>query len=180
MKTKKVQIVSMAISALFLPFFILEGTLIWSSKFVAASFLVVLYACVLAALLSTFLRYRTEQRTLLPHWRRMSYITGVLGLLVFSLLPLATWPIGLSGATLHLRSTVLCLLAVNAVAAIPCLVRKRLVTAGTDSRGILGDVSVDDPAWDARLTGRTEIVLLAATRPFQIFIGPERREIDED
>ena len=117
-KTKRVQIVSMTTSALFLPFFILEGRLIWSSKLVAASFLVVLYACVLTALLSTFLRYRAEQRTLLPHWRRMSYITGVLVLLVFSLLPLATWPIGLSGVTLHLRSTVLCLLAVNAVAAI--------------------------------------------------------------
>lgn len=117
-KTKRVQIISMGTSALFLPLVIFEGRLIWSSKLVSASFFVALYACVLAALLSTFLRYRAEQRMLLPHWRRMPYITGVLVLLVLSLAPLATWPIGLSGVTLHLRSTVLGLLAVNAAAAI--------------------------------------------------------------
>lgn len=77
-----------------------------------------LYASVLAAILSTFARYRRDQQSSLAQWHRALYITGVIVLFALCLLPLATWPIALSGTTLHLRVAVLCVLGVNAAAAI--------------------------------------------------------------
>jgi hypothetical protein len=103
---------------LFVPVFIAGNRLIWGSRFLTISFLIVLYASVLAALFSTFARYRSDQQSPLSQWRRTPYITGVIVLLAFCLLPLATWPIVLSGVTLHLRVTVLCLLSLNLAAAI--------------------------------------------------------------
>src|ERR1700728_3560755 len=108
----------MTTSDLFVPVFIAGNRLIWGSRFLMLSFFVVLYACVLAALFSAFARYRGDHRSSLAQWRRTSYITGVIVLLVFCLLPLATWPIVLSGVNLHLRATVLCLLGLNLAAAI--------------------------------------------------------------
>jgi hypothetical protein len=108
----------MAASALFVPFSIAGYRIIWGSRLLGISSFVVLYASVLAALLSTFARYRSDQQSSLAQWRRAPYITGVILLFALCLLPLATWPIALSGTTLHLRVAVLCLLAVNAAAAI--------------------------------------------------------------
>ena len=108
----------MAISALFVPVYVAGSRLIWSSRFLSATFVVVLYASVLAALLSTFAYYRSDLQSSLAKWKRKPYITGVAVLLALCLLPLATWPIVLSGVTLHLRVAVLCLLGVNAAAAI--------------------------------------------------------------
>lgn len=108
----------MAISALFIPVFMAGNRLIWESKFITASFVVVLYISVLAALLSTFARYRNDQRIPLDRWRRTTYITGVILLLVLSMLPLATWPIAFSGITLHLRVAFFCLFGLNATAAV--------------------------------------------------------------
>jgi hypothetical protein len=113
-----VQIVAMATSALFVPVFIAGNRLIWGSRFLSISFLVVLYASVLAALFSTFVRYRSDQQSSLAQWRRTPYITGVKVLLALCLLPVATWPIVLSGITLHLRVAILCSLGANAAAAI--------------------------------------------------------------
>jgi hypothetical protein len=113
-----VQIVAMATSALLVPVFVAGNGLIWGSKFVRSSFFVVLSASVLAALLSAFARYRNDQQSSLTQWRRALYITGVKVLLALCLLPVATWPIVFSGITLHLRVAALCLLGVNAAAAI--------------------------------------------------------------
>jgi len=92
--------------------------LIWGHKFLFISFLVVLYASVLAVLLATLVRHRGEQQSSLSRWRRKVYLTGMVILLVLCSCPVATWPIALSGITLHLRPVVLCLLGVNVVAAI--------------------------------------------------------------
>ena len=108
----------MATVALFVPLFLVGDRLIWRSTYVAAAFVMVVYAAVLAALLSTFGRYRAEQRITLAQWRRAPYVTGLLLLLAFSVLPLATWPIGFSGINLHLRNAVLCSLGLNVTAAI--------------------------------------------------------------
>jgi hypothetical protein len=108
----------MATSALFVPVFMGGNRLIWGSRFLSVSFLVVLYASVLSALFNTVACYRSEQQSSLARWRRTPFITGVVVLLALCLLPLATWPIVLSGVTLHLRVVVLCLLGVNAAAAI--------------------------------------------------------------
>lgn len=118
MNARRVQIVAMATSALLVPFSNVGSRLIWSSTFVGTFFLVMLYAVVLAALLSTFARYRSDRQSSLAQWRRAPYITGVTVLLVLCLVPVATWPIGLSGITLHLRVAVFCLLGVNVAAAI--------------------------------------------------------------
>jgi hypothetical protein len=115
---RRVQIVAMATSALFVPVFIAGNRLIWGSRFRGTSFFVVLYASVLATLFSTFACYRGDLQSSLPQWRRTLYITGVTVLLALCLLPVATWPMVLSGITLHLRVAVLCLLGVNAAAAI--------------------------------------------------------------
>ena len=108
----------MAASALFVPFSIAGSRIIWGSKFLTISSFVVLYASVLAALLSTFIRYRNDEQTSIAPWRRAIYITGVIVLFALCLLPLATWPIALSAMTLHIRILVLSLLGLNAAAAI--------------------------------------------------------------
>jgi hypothetical protein len=108
----------MATSALLVPVFAAGNRLIWGSRFLGISFFVVLYASVLAALFSAFVCYRNDQQSSLAQWRRALYITGVKVLLALCLLPVATWPIVVSGITLHLRVAVLCLLGVNAAAAI--------------------------------------------------------------
>jgi hypothetical protein len=118
MIARRVQIVAMAASALFVPFSFAGYRIIWGSRLVGISSFVVLYASVIAALLSTFARYRSDQQSSLAQWRRAPYITGVIVLFALCLLPLATWPIALSGITLHLRVAVLCLLGMNAAAAI--------------------------------------------------------------
>lgn len=100
------------------PIFTIGYRLVWDSEFLGASLLVVLYACVLVALFSTFVRYRNEQWSSVARWRRMPYMAGVVVLLALCLLPLATWPIVLGGVTLHLRVAVLCLLGVNTAAAV--------------------------------------------------------------
>jgi len=118
MNARRVQTASMAVSALFVPIFLIGYRLIWSSELLGVSFLVVLYASVLAALVGTFVRYRNEQQISLARWRRTPYMAGVVLLIALCLLPLATWPVVLSGVTLHLRIAVLCLLGVNAAAAV--------------------------------------------------------------
>ena len=118
MNARTVQTAAMAISVLFVPISIGRSRLIEGSKLLSISFLVVLYASVLAALFSTFVRYRNEQQSSLARWRRMPYITGVLLLFALCLCPIATWPIALSRVTLHIRLAILCLLGVNAAAAI--------------------------------------------------------------
>lgn len=118
MKAKTVQTVAVATSALLVPISMGGNSLIWGHRFLGVSFLVVLYASVLAVLLSTFVRYRSEQQSSLARWRRTLYITGMALLLALCSCPIATWPIAQSGVTLHLRPAVLCLLGVNAVAAI--------------------------------------------------------------
>lgn len=134
----------MAISALFVPAYVAGSRLIWGARFLGATFVVVLYASVLAALLSTFACYRSDQQSSFTKWRRKPYTTGVAVLLALCLLPLATWPIVLSGVTLHLRVAVRCLLVVNAAAA--CLVRERLVQARIDDCGLLGLLPVVIPS----------------------------------
>jgi hypothetical protein len=110
----------MMASALFVPVYLAGSRLIWSSGFLSTSFLLVLYASVLTTLFSTLACYRSDRQGSLAQWRRTPYITGVIVLLALCLLPLATWPIALSGVSLHLhlRVVVLCLLGLNAVAAI--------------------------------------------------------------
>jgi len=118
MTARRVRIVAMTISALFVPVYFAGSRLIWGSRFLGASFVVVLYASVLTALFGTFACYRGGQQNSLAQWRRTPYVTGVTVLLAFCLLPLATWPVALSGVTLHLRIAVLCLLGLNAAAGI--------------------------------------------------------------
>lgn len=119
MNARGLQIAAMAaLTLLFVPAFVAGSRLIWSSRFTSAFFPVVVYLSVLAALFSTFARYRSDKESSLALWRRRLYISGVTILLALCLLPLATWPIGLSGVTLHLRVAVLCLVGVNAAAAI--------------------------------------------------------------
>lgn len=118
MSARRVQIVAMVTSALLVLVFTAGNRLIWGSSFLGISFFVVLYASVLAALFSAFARYQNDQQSSLAQWRRALYIAGVKVLLALCLLPVATWPIVFSGITLHLRVAVLCLLGLNAVAAI--------------------------------------------------------------
>jgi hypothetical protein len=118
MGARRVQIVAMATLALLVPVLTAGNNLIWGSRCLGISSFVVLYAFVIAALLSTFARYRSDQQCSLAQWRRAPYITGVKVLLALCLLPVATWSIFLSGTTLHLRIAILCLLTVNAAAAI--------------------------------------------------------------
>jgi len=114
-----VRTTAMVVSALFLPLSMAGSRLmIWSSAAVGIAFLLGVYVSVLAALISTIVLYRREQHSLLAPWRRTPYITGVGLLLALCLLPLATWPIVLSGVTLHFRFVILCLLGLNAAAAI--------------------------------------------------------------
>lgn len=116
--TRRVQAVSMAISALFLSVFIPGNSLIGGPKFLSVALLGVLYGSVCAALLSTFVRYRSGHESSLAPWRRTAFITGVRVLLALCVIPLATWPIALSGIALHMRVPVLCFLGVNAAAVI--------------------------------------------------------------
>lgn len=118
MNARRIQIVAMVVSALFIPLFMAGSRLIWSSPVLSAAFLLALYVSVVAALFSTVVLYQSERHSLLARWRRTSYVTGVVILLAMCLLPLATWPIALSVVTPHFRSAVLCLLGVNAAAAI--------------------------------------------------------------
>jgi len=83
------------------------------------SLLVAAYASALTALISTFVRFRNE-RSGLARWRRRPYLIGLILLLALCLLPIATWPVALSGMTVHLRIAVWCLLGLNAIAAILC------------------------------------------------------------
>ncbi len=107
----------MATAALFVPLHAVSSGLIWSSRLLSTSFLLVLYASVLAALFSTARVYGSERSSLAPG-RRTPYIAGLAALFALSALPFATWPIALSGVTLHLRVPVFCMLCVNAAAAI--------------------------------------------------------------
>jgi hypothetical protein len=118
MDARRVRLVAIATSTLFVPIYFAASRLIWGSRFLGVSFVVVLYASVLAALLSTLTCYRSDQRSSLAPWRRTPHITGLTVLLALCLLPLATWPIMFSGVILHLRIAVFCLLGVNAAAAI--------------------------------------------------------------
>ena len=118
MNARRVQAVAMATLALLIPVFMAGSSLIWAFKSIAISFIIVLYVSVLAALFSAFARYRSDQQIPLARWRRIPYITGVILLLVLSMLPLATWPIAFSGITLHLRVAFFCLFGLNTAAAI--------------------------------------------------------------
>jgi hypothetical protein len=115
---KRVQTIALATSALLLPVFSLGNKLLWSSIFLATLFAVVLYASLLASLISSLVSHRSDHQSPLASWRLTAYKVGLTVLLMFCVLPLATWAIALSGTTLHLRFPILCLLGVNAGAAI--------------------------------------------------------------
>lgn len=108
----------MLVSALCVPLFFAGSRLIWGSSVLSAAFLLVLYVSVVAALFSTFVLCQSEQHSSLVRWRRTPYMTGVVILIGLCLLPPATWAIVLSGVTVHFRSAVLCLVGINAAAAI--------------------------------------------------------------
>lgn len=114
----RVRTTAMVVSALLVPLSIAGSGLILRSTAISVAFLLGVYVSVLAALFSTLVLYRSEQDSRLARWRRTPYMTGVGLLLALCLLPLATWPMALSGVTLHFRSTVLCLIGVNAAAAV--------------------------------------------------------------
>lgn len=118
MKAKRIQLFAMVTAGLLFPISLVADSLIWGSRVFGVAFFLVLYLSVLIALFSTWACYRSGHESPLPQWRRAAFITGVIVLLVLSLLPIATWPIGLLGVTLSLRFAVLCLFCVNAAAVI--------------------------------------------------------------
>jgi hypothetical protein len=95
-----------------------EESWLGGSELWGVSFLVVLYACVVTAVISTFVRYQNEQRDSLAQWRRVPYVVGLVLLSALCLFPVATWPIALSGTHLNLRYAVLCLFGTNVAAVI--------------------------------------------------------------
>jgi hypothetical protein len=115
---RRVRTAALMLSALFVPIFIVGSRLSWTSTVVSFAFLLAVYASALTALFTTLVLCRNERHGPLARWRRTLYVTGVELLLALCLLPLATWPVALSGVALHLRSAVFCLVGVNVVAAI--------------------------------------------------------------
>jgi hypothetical protein len=92
------QTAAMTVSAVLIPVAFAGGNWISRSNFWGILFVVVLYGSVLAAVVSTFVRYRKEQRSCLAKWRRIPYEIGLFLLLVLSLCPIATWTLALRGA----------------------------------------------------------------------------------
>ena len=117
-KAKTFQTIAMTALVVFVPIAIGAGSWLGRSELAGVSFLVVLYVCVVTAVSGTFVRYRNEQRGSLAQWRRVPYTAGLVLLLTLCLCPLATWPIALSGITLHLRPVILGLLGANIAAVI--------------------------------------------------------------
>jgi hypothetical protein len=114
---RRVQTAALVISAAFVPLYI-AGSSACGSTAVGVAFLLALYVDVLVALFTTVVLYRSERHKPFPQWRRVPYVTGIALLLALSVLPLATWPIAMSGITLHLRYAVFCMLGLNVLAAI--------------------------------------------------------------
>ncbi len=104
-----------ALSILFLPF---SRISVFGSWLTGGSFLAALYISAIAAVVSTVVRYRGEEKKSLPEWRSLPYATGIVLLLVFCALPIASWTIVLADARLHIRVAVLCLVGLNSAAAL--------------------------------------------------------------
>jgi len=86
----------MMASTLLVPLAFLGGNRLDRSEFALPAFLITAYVCVVVAVTSTFVRYRREQRTSLPSWRRIPYVIALGLLLALCLSPLVTWPLALS------------------------------------------------------------------------------------
>jgi len=117
MKVKKLQTAAMTASALLVPVAAAEESWLSRSKCLGIAFVLVLYACAIISVVSTFVRYRKEQRSSLANWRRTPYAVGLVLLLMLCLCPLATWPIAVSGASFRPHYLFLCLFAANVAAA---------------------------------------------------------------
>lgn len=115
---KRVQTIALVTSALLLPVSIFGDRLLWSSIPVTTLFAIVLYASLLASLISSLASYRSNHQSSLASWRLTAYKVGLIILLAFCALPLATWAIALSGAKPHLHLAILGLLGVNVGAAV--------------------------------------------------------------
>jgi hypothetical protein len=114
---KNLQTGALAVSALFVPIAIAEDNWLSHSNFFGIGFFVALYASVLIALGSTFVRYQRE-RSSLASWRRTPYATGLVLLALLCLCPVATWSMALSRTSHHPDYLFLCLFGANVTAAI--------------------------------------------------------------
>jgi hypothetical protein len=112
------QTAAMTVSAVLIPVAFAGGNWISRSNFWGILFVVVLYGSVLAAVVSTFVRYRKEQRSCLAKWLRIPYEIGLFLLLVLSLCPIATWTLALRGAAPQWRLVFQCLFGANAAATV--------------------------------------------------------------
>jgi hypothetical protein len=120
---KNLQTGALTVSALFVPIAFAGESWLSQSNFFGIAFFVVLYACVLIAVSSTLVRYRSEQRISLASWRRIPYSFGLILLLLLCLCSLAIWFFALDGVALTGTShrpdyLFLCLLGANVIAAI--------------------------------------------------------------
>lgn len=101
----------------FIPVFaVLERLISWRWSDVV--FFATVHVVVLVGILSSILRYRRERNNPLPSWRRIPYATALVLLLTLALLPLATWPIAMSGAEARgLHAAFMALVVLNLIAA---------------------------------------------------------------
>lgn len=90
------QTVSMAVCLLLFAMSFLQQSLV-ARRYWGELFLGLLYCAVVVAVGSTWLRYRREQRIMLPRWRRVPYEIGLVLLVLLCLCPVATWYIASTG-----------------------------------------------------------------------------------
>ncbi len=117
MIVRRVQVGAFVLAGVFIPLFaVLERLISWRWSDVV--FFATVHFVVLVGILSSILRYRRERNNPLPNWRRIPYATALGLLLTLCVLPLATWPIAMSGVeTRGLHAAFMALVVVNLIAA---------------------------------------------------------------
>ena len=151
MKVTTLQTTAFVVLGLLIPLFgVAERFSSW--KWSDVAFFLAAYLVVLVGLISSIVRYRGKREDPLPSWRRIPYASSLFTLLVLCLLPLATWPIALSGdfsseLALGVRGFVRCECSCSSSG----LSRPRLVSRGIGDCQLLGAFFVGVPARTARV-----------------------------
>ena len=113
MGVRSLQTGAFVLAGVFIPVFaVLERLISW--KWSDVVFFATVHVVVLVGILTSIIRYRRERNSPLPNWRRILYATALVLLLTLVLLPLATWPIAMSGvSTRGLHAVFMALVVVN-------------------------------------------------------------------
>jgi len=119
MNAKRLQLTGFVIAGLLIPLSVIGGNWVISSKYAGVTFIAAAYLAVVASITGTAVLYRREKGDPLPNWRRIPYTSALILLSLLCLLPLAAWPIGLSGTVVAGgRSVFTVLLVTNMAAAV--------------------------------------------------------------